>query len=165
MLAFLQKLSANPVDKMDSIQFRVDNPESNILDIRRGDSMTISIRNPQLQIGEDGSANHSELEIQTDCISISISVQEGGWIATITVSVPDKDAVRKVMDAGLRGKLVDLLFSSQRPSATELQRTADGLMDRMDQPSSVTITAEGAKKILAFAEAQSPKKAKPHPSK
>lgn len=117
MIAKLQKILANPFDKLDQVQFRIEDDEVNdeLLKIRKGQKCRIKITGKQTSLvdKETGEIKPSEdsIEFAAGAISISITVLEDGMIATVTVCLEDKDIVKKVLDSGLRGQNVELLFT------------------------------------------------------
>src|SRR5438105_1107964 len=103
MKAILQKLAANSGDKMDSIQFRVDEDEvesngDQILAMRRYDNVKIRIESQQASLSEAGQAEFATIEFQSLATLLSMCVTETGIIATITFSTEDPRVFAAVID-------------------------------------------------------------------
>ena len=116
MIATLQKIVAAGIDKDDQVQFRVDKEhvDENILIIRRGDLCRVKLEGIQGTLvdkttGEVTTTN-DWVEFETDSISIALAVLQDGMIATITCTVGDKLVIERILNSGLRGQQIELVF-------------------------------------------------------
>lgn len=117
MLATLQKILAAPFDKLDQVQFRVEHAEQfvdDLMEIRKGQKCKIKVAGLQASMVDkttgEVKVSHDSIEFPSSNISISIAVLEDGLIATITVSLEEKEIVKNILDSGIRGQGVEVTF-------------------------------------------------------
>jgi hypothetical protein len=115
MKAILQKLAANSGDKKDSLQFRVEEAEveqsaAELLAMRRFDVVKARFESLQSSIGSSGAPVFESIQFQSVATSLSLSVNDGGIIATITFSVDDPSVFGQVIAKNLRNQVVELSF-------------------------------------------------------
>lgn len=113
--AKLTKLSINSDDKMDSIQFRLDEDGmekygASLLLVRRFDEIKIRIINNQGNLSDNGEVQFLDLETQAMNISISICVTDKGFICTMTISSEDRELCGKLLAHNARNQELDLQF-------------------------------------------------------
>lgn len=116
MMAKLTKMSANASDKMDSVQFQLneelmDKFWSQVLELRRYDKVKMVLENPQGQMWEGG-VKFFKKDFQSYNTSIAICVTEKGFICTMTLSIEDKTVFDAIVQNSLRDKLVTLQFEA-----------------------------------------------------
>lgn len=116
MIATLQKILAASFDKKDQLQFRVEKEhvDADILEIRRGQVCRVKMEGVQGTLVDQTTgevkASNEWVEFESESISISLAVLQDGLIATITVSVEDNQVVERVLNSGLRGQQIELIF-------------------------------------------------------
>lgn len=117
MIAKLQKILANPFDKLDQVQFRIEPEEigDDLLEIRKGQKCKIKVTGLQASMVDQKTSEvkvtNDWIEFPADSISISLAVLEDGMIATVTVSLEDKGIVKDILDSGLRGQNCEVIFT------------------------------------------------------
>ncbi len=123
MKATLEKLLLTSFKKDDQIQLRVDKEHvgAELLKIRRGKTCLVKIENQQSEMtishtdketGEisEVTIENAEVEFVSDSISISLAILEDGIIATITITIPNKQIIEKLLEKGFRGRGVTVDF-------------------------------------------------------
>lgn len=116
MIATLQKILAASFDKKDQLQFRVEKEhvDADLLEIRRGQICRVKMEGIQGTLVDQTTgevkASNEWVEFESESISIALAVLQDGMIATITISVEDKLIIERVLNTGLRGQQVELIF-------------------------------------------------------
>jgi hypothetical protein len=114
--ATLKKLSANMGDKMDSLQFQLDEDQmeangEDVIVLRRFQNVSMRVADKQAHMSQSGAVEFFEIAFQAMAISISICVTDTGQICTITISTENRDAFDKCIQHHLRERVLDLYFT------------------------------------------------------
>jgi len=115
--AKLRKLSANTKDKLDSIQFQMDENQvkiygDQIIALRRFDYVKITLSQDQSSLSPDGSKiEFFEQEFQSLNTSISVCVTESGQIITVTLSTDNRRVFDELIKRNLRDQVLNLEFT------------------------------------------------------
>lgn len=116
MHAKIVKMSAGPMDKLDTVQFYLSSVPKEILEIRKNQECRVRLINDQSSLldQETGEARSAfeEFDFESEKITISLTMEAENITGTITVQTEDKGAIRTLLELGMRGRNVELTFES-----------------------------------------------------